>query len=505
MRAVEVLRSRIQHQATVHPEAPAVIQDEESFSYAAFEEKVSALEDLIAAEEPQARRFSILAGQRFDTYASLVAVLSFGGTYSPIALETPEDKIRHSLEHFRPCVVLVDSQGETLLTRLISQSNRNFSVINVDRVTVQNPTRPARRAIPEEIAYVMFTSGSTGTPKGVKISRANLGFLFSLLLKTVPSREGGRVSQFSQLGFDLSVAEIFLPLLTGMAIVPPAKPSDRLSPMRFIGRHQLSHLISVPTLIDLAKKETTQLADETHDLGESVIFALQIGEPLLGRHVDSIKNLFPKLTKLLNCYGPTEATVLCSQMAVEINRTEGRWAPGEVIPIGKPVASHYFTVHEPDDRGVGELVVLGPLVGLGYLGVEDRPKKFFWDETKGCWGFFTGDLVREEQNGEYSFHGRKDRQIKIHGLRVELGDIEASIAKFVSGPVIAIANEEKITVFSTDPRVKERSFTSNVQHELSTALRSTLIPKHIRFLKSLPRSQSGKVDMVKLNSLARKF
>lgn len=498
---MEIVRQKIEEVVASSPDATAVVSSGTAVSYREFRGQVAAVQKVLSeAESFSSQKVTILAGQNSGAYAGMVATLISGGSYNPISLETPRDRIATYLDVYAPDIVLVDSSGEQLIDSLGLAKPYQFDLIRVDLLTPLPDQGIESKSPQSESAYVIFTSGSTGAPKGVEIGRSNLEFLINWLRTSVPWSRTGRVSQFSPIGFDLSVAEIFLALGTGMALVPPANHLEKLRPLKTVSKRQITHLVGVPSMLDLAWREFATVRPSSSC--DSVQFVLQIGEPLLGRQVQAARVMFPKVKDLWNCYGPTESTVICSVKHVDI---AGEWSldDASIVSIGRPLPEHTFTIERPDDRGVGELVISGPLVGLGYTPSEINSASFF--SSQAGRSFRTGDLVREGTTGDYDFHGRADRQVKVRGVRLELGDIESCLGPYLKGSSAVVITDGVLVVFTDDCNIRSPGRVRALMQSLQGNLRSELIPTKYFYLREIPLSLNGKVDLGRLTRLASKL
>jgi amino acid adenylation domain-containing protein len=285
------------------------------------------------------------------------------------------------------------------------------------------PLPPGGRAC--DLAYVIYTSGSTGQPKGVPVSHRNL--LHSTLARSAFYQEPPSVFLLlSSLAFDSSVAGIFWSLSRGGTLVvsEPRIEQDMRALARCIADHGVTHTLCLPSLY----RALLEHGDVTHlDRLTTVIAA---GEPLPPDLVRRHRKALPQ-ARLFNEYGPTEATVWCSVFDTGEHEGEG------TVPIGRPIAGTRLYLLDGEGRPVpvgvpGEIHVAGEGLTAGYLNRPEATAQRFVEHVIGgerIRVFMTGDVGRYRPDGNIEFLGRRDRQLKIRGFRVEPGEIEAALER----------------------------------------------------------------------------
>lgn len=443
-------------------------------------------------EKSRPRKVSIFAEQHELTYAAIFACLSTGTNYNPIASETPAEKLQMYLEDFEPALVLCDEVGAEALADL----GRHWPILQlrearnwIDSTAVQaNPSIPSWPTI----AYTMFTSGSTGRPKGVLVRSTGVENFLGWLLKSIPSGDEQRVSQFASIGFDLSFAEIMFGILSGGCLIPLPNSKSRAYTMRLIADRKITHLFAVPSLIQLMIREHNSTQNYSRALPD-LKFCLALGEPLLVSHARFLLQTAPGIF-LVNTYGPTEATVLCSEFRLDSGALIERLADGDVLPIGSPIDGNVFEIRDPDYRGVGELVILGKQVALGYLDEGQTTKSFLSNHSEPPRGYKTGDLVNVDSRGLYHFRGRLDRQVKVHGTRVELGEIEAAVRSNLPGESAVILANGKLVCLSDNLNLEDKAFRNEVARNVRLRMGAAFSPVSYKVVNEMPKSSSGKLD-----------
>jgi non-ribosomal peptide synthetase-like protein len=423
-------------------------------------------------------------------FAAMIGILKAGAGYIPIDPRFPLERIRDILsdsgaQAFVSEGALADDmegQIETSMLRL-DRDAQTIAAQSTERLPKDgNPT-------PNDLCYVIYTSGSTGRPKGVMLEHRNAAAFVETLAPVYHVTPEDRVYQGFSISFDASVEEIWAAFSIGGTLVIPTEEVTR-SPadvVEFIARHQITYFSTVPTFLSMIDSELASVRILVLG-GEACPPDLVVRWAIPGR-------------RMLNTYGPTEATVVA---------TFAECRPGAVVTIGGPMPGYttYVLDEERRELGVGEtgqLFIGGPAVARGYMNKAELTAECFIDYTpKGSDGpserlYGTRDLVRIHENGEYLFLGRMDGQIKIRGFRVELSEIEAVL---VEHPDIKAA---AVTVFEDEGMkelagyvVLEARKTELDRQSVADLLRGRvpeyMVPMYLDIVDDLPVMTSGKVD-----------
>ncbi|WP_062350009.1 non-ribosomal peptide synthetase [Herbidospora yilanensis] len=333
-------------------------------------------------------------------------------------------------------------------------------------------------------AYVLYTSGSTGLPKGVVIDRQSVSERVSWMRTAYDLQPGDRVAQFSELGFDAHVEEIFPSLEAGATVV--MLPNGGRTLPDFLTTSEGARV----TVLDLPTSFWHALVEEIDEIAWPPNLRLVIlgGDPVAASAVKRWRGRFGDRIRLVNTYGPTEATVIAT--ATDL----GDGKPS----IGRPIAGTTVTILDARQREVppgipGELAIGGVGVARGYLNRPRLTAERFVPAPNGR-RYLTGDRARLRLDGDLEFLGRLDDQVKIRGVRIEPAEVEAALTTFPSVRSAAvIALDGSLVAYVTgDPAPDD------LRAHLRRTLPEHLVPGHIVPLPELPLTRNGKLDRTAL-------
>ncbi|MCH7345375.1 amino acid adenylation domain-containing protein [Pelomonas sp. CA6] len=500
------LHQLVEQQADLHPQAIAVAHEHGSLSYRALDDEANRIaQHLRRLGLRPDERVAICLPRGAALVVAMLAVLKAGGAYVPLDPAHPRERLAFMLADALPMALLTYG---ALLEGLDPPAA--LPVLRLD--DPQPPwrdepaTRPDAAAVglmPRHLAYVIYTSGSTGTPKGVMVEQGGLVNLVSWHCQRFPLRVGERSSGLAGLAFDACSWEVWPPLCMGatLALAPAdADPQQLLT----WWEGQVLHSSFLVTALG-------ELALQRRRFNPALRHLLIGGERLNHRPAADLP------FELVHCYGPTETTVIVSA---------GRLEPdlgGHAVPhIGRPIANakiYLLDAHgQLVPRGaVGEICIGGPGVARGYLNRPELTReRFLPNPFPGELGgrlYRSGDLARWGEDGTLVFLGRNDHQVKIRGLRVELGEIEALLRqqpgvrdavvlareddaghsgdRRLVAYVVAEADTETGTDSDTPPAALE---SATLREALARRLPEALVPGVVLRLAALPLTPNGKLD-----------
>ncbi|MDY7095555.1 MAG: amino acid adenylation domain-containing protein [Acidobacteriota bacterium] len=505
--APRVLHRLIVDQARRTPEAVAVVGDEESLTYGQLEERsarlAAALRELGAGlDTPVA-----LAMERSpELLVALLAILRSGAAYAPLDPDYPAQRLAAVVEDVRAPLLLAHSATVDRVQGLAGgEGPRLVTVEELAAASSENASDgpPEETSEEEALAYIIHTSGSTGRPKGVMNRHRSIVNRLRWMQRTFGLSAEDAVLQKTPLSFDVSVWELFWPLITGARLVlaTPGGHKDPSYLARRIAEEGVTTLHFVPSMLRLFLE-----ADGLEESCAGLRRVVASGEAL---EPDLVERFHQRMScPLHNLYGPTEA-------AVDVTHWPCSDAVGRSVPIGRPVDNTSIFVLDPagGPRALGtagELCIGGVQLARGYY---RRPamtaERFVPDGHSGTAGgrlYRTGDLARWRPDGVLEFLGRIDHQVKVRGFRVELGEIEAVLGSHpaVRDAAVALTREKDDLVGCVVLREGEDEETSldQVREHLRQRLPDYMVPALLRAVKEIPLSPNGKVDRRMLAELA---
>ncbi len=434
-------------------------------------------------------RIGLLFDRSIYSYASILGVMKAGATFVPLDKSFPIERIEFIMEdseatRLLTVSVLADSLFNTKTrTIIIDHAKSKIAAMPTDRVSIE--------ICESSLAYIIYTSGSTGRPKGVPITHSNISNFLRVARATYGYMESDRVYQGLTIAFDFSFEEIWLPLLVGATLVPaPSDVSlvgDDLA--EFLIEKRISALCCTPTL----------LATVTTDLPR-LRFIMVSGEacpqPLAQRWAGNGR-------RMLNTYGPTEATVTATW---QVMSTQG------TVTIGGPLPSYSVVILSPGEQHalaqgqIGEIAIAGIGVANGYLNLPEKTDSVFVDDFIGLPDnpgqklYRTGDLGRINEDYTIDYLGRIDTQVKIRGYRIELEEIESmamsvcGISLAVTTPVDMPAGDKELVLFVSYSEDHTEDTLDVLESTLREHMPVYMVPAFIEVLADFPVLPSGKVD-----------
>ena len=471
-------------QAARTPDAAAILCGGNRLDY----RELDARADLLARRlrrpdvEPSSL-FGLCIGRKPEAIVALLAIMKAGGAYVPLDLAMPPARLKHILDTSRPVLVVGDADD---LTRLPpGTAFCSFDHTAPAPQEVGGSTGAPARLQPSDLAYVIFTSGSTGEPKGVMVSHQGIGALAASHVARFAVGPRARVLQFASLAFDASVAEFATAWGAGAALVlapPDALAGPALG--NLMETAQVSHATLPPAVLATLAPRGLPL--------ECLAVAGDACPPALAA-------AWSGLTRVINAYGPTEATV-CVTLSDDFD--------GNGMPIGRPIAGTRIYVLDaglqPVPEGIaGEICIAGDSVALGYLNQPDLTVARFAADPFGPTEsrlYRSGDRGRWRPDGQLEFLGRADRQLKIRGMRVEPAEIEAalrSLAEVTDAAVVGRGGDrpgETRLVAYVVAAPGQTTASPELHAQLSCLLPPHMLPSAFVQLTALPINASGKLD-----------
>lgn len=509
--------------ARQHPDRTAIVHNGTAVHYRTLDALVTAVAHRLGARPGTV---AVAATRTASTVVALLGVLAAGGTYCPIDPQYPAER-REALARAAGCrVVIATGNGPTLLPgvpvidiRTMSDGwNMSDGRDTSGRDTSTRDTsdgwdtsgrdaspagEPSDLGGPDEPAYILFTSGSTGAPKPVVTPRRAIAAAVSSLGQFLGLNDGDRVLQFASLNWDTCFEEILPALTTGAALVidDAAHAGSFARFLEVIDRQRIS-VVDLPTAY--WHEVVRHLTRERQSLPPSLRTVVIGGEAAHPARLADWRTLDTAAVRLVNTYGCTETTLVTH--AVDLHGPlAAAGVARERVPIGGPLP--HVVEHL---GGEGELLIGGASVALGYQGLPTATAERFLvlGTPAGPVRFFrTGDLVRRLDGGVLLHQGRADHQLKVAGIRVDPGEVEALLSEHphVAAAAVTGQNRDGLTSLVAYVVGAPGSDADRLPGDILAFLRPRsprhLIPARIVVTERLPHTTSGKVDRARLPEL----
>ncbi|MEU5724732.1 amino acid adenylation domain-containing protein [Micromonospora sp. NPDC047738] len=466
-------------QAARTPDDTALVFDGTALSYAELSRRAHAVAGYLAGRGlGRGDLVGVYVDRSADLVPALLGVLLAGAAYVPLDPIYPPERIAGMLDDSRAGLLIADQPPGTEIAAT------GVETVLLDRVLAAAPSTAPAAVTGDDIAYVIYTSGSTGKPKGVRVTHRGL----ANLLRSMAIRPGfgdqDTMLALTTVCFDIAALELFLPLITGgtveVASAEVARDGDLL--VRHLARSRPTHLQATPA--------TWRMLLAAGWAGDADLTVLCGGEALPRPLADE---LYRRARAVWNLYGPTETTI---------------WSTASLVPATGPVtlgqAVTNTSLHVLDDsmRPVpagepGELWIGGDGVAAGYLRrPELTAERFRTDPADPAGGtiYRTGDLVRALPDGQLEYLNRVDNQIKLHGFRLEPGEIESMLRERpdVADAVVLLDGVDTLAGYLVCDG--EPPAAADLRAFLGTRLPGYMVPSVFRIVDRFPLTGNGKVD-----------
>jgi amino acid adenylation domain-containing protein len=421
----------------------------------------------------------------------LLGILKAGGAYLPLDPAQPLKRLSEIVRAAGANHVVTDD------SRLAADLQSKVAVLlKRDQASIQkestDPVAPPTR--PDGLGYVLFTSGSTGVPKGVEIPHAAISDLLLGAREYLDLSEGQSMLQLSPLTFDASTLELWGPLVHGGTVV-----FGEVGPLftRFrdcVRRYNVTTVLLISPQLDILVERGVEQLDGITQL-------LVGGDVVTPRTFGRVHDHFAGRMRLISCYGPTEATLICSYYAADDLLSQFT-----SVPIGRPTpAAELYVLDralEPvPPRVIGEIYVGGAGLARGYVADAEETRERFVASPFGPSGarlYRSGDRGSFRRDGLLEFHGRVDDQVKIRGYRVELGEVEAALEAYRGVRRAVVVPTEQFEGRSWSLRayvlLRPNTRSGEVNEFLRSRLPDYMLPSEIIEVESIPLTAHGKVD-----------
>jgi amino acid adenylation domain-containing protein len=431
--------------------------------------------------------------------AGLLGILKAGGIYVPLDPNYPEERLAFMME---------DANLSVLLTQGCLRDNTKTRVVcldsNWDTVESSSTINPDTPLSQNDLAYLIYTSGSTGKPKGVLTEHGALTHHIRHIVDIYQMNEDDNVFLFASPSFDVSLEQIFSALITGASLI--LRDDKQLWSVQTFAEKVSEYII---TVVDLPPSYFHQLLKSWQNIPPAFLknqlrLIIIGGEKIQPATIRLWNNLADVSARLLNEYGPTEATITTTVFDLTHHEIKDIH---QNLPIGKPIAGRKIYILDQDLQAVpegipGELYIGGAALARGYLNCPElTAEKFIANpfEEAGSRMYKTGDLARWLPDGNIEFIGRMDQQVKIRGYRIELGEIETILSAHPSvkeNTVLVKENKngDKFIAAYVIVNEVETKNVSDYRDYLKKKLPDYMIPSVFMFIEDFPLTPNGKID-----------
>jgi len=489
-----------------HPDTLAYISPTDEITYGELWRQSEQIAAFLLKQNHD-NQLPVLVYGHIDTsmLGSFLGCVKAGFSYIPVDTSIPSERVLK---------IITSSQAELVINTSLQElvlDNIEVFIVNYDKILAEQvsdvPIDPSNWVYGDENFYIIYTSGSTGNPKGVQISANNLQSFVDWMVEDFPINGNLRFLNQAPFSFDLSVMDLYPALASGGTIFAITKEMIAKPKLLFeaLEKSETEVWTSTPSFVQMCLMDPT-FKEEL--LPELKVF-LFCGEILPVSICRQLRERFPK-ARIFNTYGPTEATVAVTSIEVtdEILETYPN------LPIGKSKGDTRIIL--VDEKGLaakhgekGEMIIAGPGVSKGYLGQQGLTEKSFY-RFEGQQAYRTGDAAYLGPDDLIFYKGRMDFQIKLHGYRIELEEIEFHIAncKFVKfAAVIPVSHSDKIEYLlaaiipGSHNFEKEYQLTSAIKKELSEVIPAYMVPRKFSYYEELPMTPNGKMDRKKFKEM----
>lgn len=480
-----------EEQALNNPDKIALSYDNKDMTYKELNEKANYLANILRNNGIKNNDIvGIMTYRSFEMIISQLAILKAGAAYLPIDPAYPEERITYILSDSKCPILLTTSQIKT--------DSFNIPTLTIDVSTLGVESNLPSITTPNDLAYVIYTSGSTGKPKGVMIRQLSIVNTLLWRKETYQFDSSFITMQIPSFSFDSSVEDIFTTLISGghLVLLKQNNTNFNLPNIKeIISKYKINHFLAVPSFYNILLDE---LSEELKYAKCFTVAGEGFSEELVKKHFKLLPNV-----KLYNEYGPTENSVCSTYYQFTPECTE--------IFIGKPIYNCSCYVLNSNLKlqpfnTKGELYLSGPGLSKGYIGRDDlTSSRFIQNPFKPNELMYkTGDIVTINKDGNLTFIERADFQVKFNGYRINLGEIESTISKYISNPnVVALlkkyGNHSAIAAYI---ETKNKIDIPSLKKELIKFLPYYMVPTEIYLLDSFPTTPNGKIDRQALEQIS---
>ncbi|HEU4508572.1 MAG TPA: amino acid adenylation domain-containing protein [Pyrinomonadaceae bacterium] len=502
------------------PTKTAITCGEQQLTYSELAQRANRLANFLISHGATAGTLvAVYSDDSINLITAILATLKAGATFVPLDTRLPEQRLKLLLSLAPPQFLITESHLVKPLTALTQSALKVIcldaafatdSASHLDHLfdyhDYTDASVPPLSSDPDQLSYIYFTSGSTGLPKPIAGRLKGIAHFIDWEIHELELTSDVRVSHLLAATFDGSLRDIFVPLCAGGTMCVPADRDivlDGRALLQWLDHEQITLVHCVPSMLRAMVNEEMD-ADALQNLNHVVL----AGEPLMGRDVKSWKQVYGERVEFVNLYGTSETT-----MAKFCYRVKAGDEQREVMPIGQPIAGAAALIVDEKGRPcspgmVGEIYIQTPYRSLGYYRQPELTSEAFipnpLSDDPSDIVYRTGDLARVLPDGNFEFLGRRDHQVKIRGVRVELAEVERVLASHdgvAHSAVIALDDAHGYQYLCAYVELAGERTTAEIAEHAEAHLPDYMLPSAYVVLDQLPQTLSGKVDRRALAAL----
>ena len=502
------LNKIFEKQVELYPDDIAIYAEDGDFTFSELNVKANRIANSLIKRGVHAEdKVMLILRRNSNVFASIFGILKSGAAFIPIDSDYPKDRIEHVLTDSNAKFIIVD---DIIDQKNIDLSDYEENIIGLDELLIEGDiSNPDPELEANNLAYIIYTSGSTGLPKGVMLEHKNLANfvypdpknIYTYDLATNGRGNSYKALSISTVAFDMLLQETMTALLNGIPIVfaNDEEYKNPLSLCELINRTGANVYSGTPSRL----LQYLDLDDLNEAFSKFKIFAIG-GEGFPPQLLEILLNETD--ARVYNIYGPTETTVCTNNRLID----DGK------IKIGKPLFNVYEMIMDLDENPlppnvIGELYIAGLGVSRAYLNRPENNAKAY-TEINGIRFYKSGDYAKLDEEEDISIYGRLDNQIKLRGLRIEIGEIESIIANFEPINSVAVVvrkikgNDHLCAYFTVNEKYKLKNREGNefsfdieeLKAVLSEKLTYYMVPTVYMELDEMPQTLNGKTDLKNL-------
>lgn len=497
----QTIINRFESQVKKYPNHIAVHAKGNDFTYTELNNLATTLAFKIDKENSKkSKRVALLVSHTESSVIGMLGVLKTGNTYVPIDYNAPISRIQFILEDAESNVLVYNDTTQKIAEQL-KEALPELDIIKIPTETnADSVIYQTKKVAPETEAYILYTSGSTGKPKGVMQSHKNVLHYIRVYTNNVHIATTDNLSVLSTYTFDASVKDIYGAILNGATINFYDIMTQGLAELAdWLVTRKITIIHMVPTIYRHFLKELN---------ADQVISSVRLidlgGEACYKSDFELFTNHFSQKALLVNDYGPTEATIISQNfLSHDSKPTRNNISLGNSV-----VHTEVFLLDENgQQKGVyeeGEIVFKSPYLSLGYVNRPELTEEVFIEsETLGGRIYKSGDIGRRLPNGEIEFVNRRDTQVKLNGVRVELAEIEYQLVQYeaIKEAVVLVQEVNSLKHLTAYISQNKNIDTKEIKRLLKEHLPNYMIPSSYIFMDTFPLTRTGKIDKKALPSL----